>query len=147
MNAIKHTAQGAARGTGAAALVLIAAPLLCLGVPLFWVFVASKLAGTDPDINVALALFITTGILVTYWMALLIALTARNHWVGEEERRRKVRRMSWNRSFRDEPYRPGDHKSDPVERLFIISTLLGIVAFEVWFFFFAGSPLPNQPLI
>ena len=25
--------------------------------------------------------------------------------------------MSWNR-VRDEPYRPGDHKSDPVERLF-----------------------------
>ena len=147
MSAIKHTALGAARGTGAIALILIFVPLLCLGVPLFWVFVASKLAGSDPDINVALALFITTGILVTYWAALLIALTARPRWVGEEERKRKVRRMSWNRSFRDEPYRPGDHKSDPVERLFIISAVLGIVAFEVSFFFFAGSPLPNQPLI
>ena len=147
MNAIKHTALGAARGTGATALVLIVAPLLCLGVPLFWVFVASKLAGSDPDINVALALFITTGILVTYWAALLIALTVRTRWVGEEERKRKVRRMSWNRSFRDEPYRPGDHKSEPAERLFITSTPLGIVAFEVWFLFFAGSPLPTQPLI
>ena len=113
MNAIKHTALGAARGTGATALVLIVAPLLCLGVPLFWVFVASKLAGSDPDINVALALFITTGIIVTYWDALLIALTVRTRWVGEEERKRKVRRMSWNRSFRDEPYRPATTRATP----------------------------------
>ena len=107
--------------------------MLCLGVPLFWL-VASKLAGNDPDINVALALFITTGILVTYGGA---ARRSRPGTTGSARRAEaQVRRMSWNRS-RDEPYRPGDHKSDPVERLFIISTLLGIVAFEVWFFFFA----------
>ena len=144
---LKRAATGAARGTGLTALTLGFAALLGFVVPLFWVFVASKLAGNDPDINVALALFITTGILLTYWVVLLTALTVRTRWISEEERKRKVRRMSWNRSFRDEPYRPGDHKSDPVERLFMTSTVLGIVAFEVWFFLFAGSPLPNQPLL
>ena len=47
-------------------------------------------------------------------------------------------RMSWNRSFRDEPYRPGEQKSDPVERLFVITAVLGFIAFEIWFLFFAG---------
>ena len=146
MTTLRSAAGGAIRGTGMTVFVVGFAALLGLGVPLFWVLVASKLAGNDPDINVALALFITTGILVTYWVVLLIALAIRTHWVTEEERMRKVRRMSWNRSFRDEPYRPGDHKSDPVERLFVVSAVLGIVAFEVWLFFFAGSPLPSQPM-
>ena len=53
--------------------------------------------------------------------------------------------MSWNRSFRDEPLHVGDEGSDPVERIFVIVAVLGVIAFEVWFFFFAGSPLPSQP--
>jgi hypothetical protein len=24
--------------------------------------------------------------------------------------------------------------------------VLAVIAFEIWFFFFAGSPLPSQPL-
>lgn len=147
MSALKHTAVGAARGTGATVLVLVGAPLLGLGVPLFWVFVASKLAGTDTDLNLALALFITTGILVTYWAIMLVAMAVRSRIVSEEQDVKRMRRMSWNRSFRDEPFRPGEHKSDPVERLFMITAVGGFIAFEVWFLFFAGSPLPSQPMI
>ena len=146
MTTLKSAATGAVRGTGLTALVFGFATLLGLGVPLFWVFLASKLAGNDPDINLALVLVITAGILVTYWAVLVLALTFRARWVSEDERQRKVRRMSWNRSFRDEPHRPGDNKSDPIERLFMISAVLGLIAFEVWFFFFAGSPLPSQPM-
>jgi hypothetical protein len=145
MTTFKHAAAGAAKGTGVTALTLVFAALFAVGVPLFWVFVASKLAGNDPDINTALALLITVGILVTYWLAMLAALAIRSRFVTEDEDLRKVRRMSWNRSFRDEPYHPGEHKSDPVERLFVLTAVLGFIAFEVWFFFFAGSPLPSQP--
>jgi hypothetical protein len=53
--------------------------------------------------------------------------------------------MSWNRSFRDEPLRGADQGTDPIERIFVVVAVLGVVAFEIWFFFFAGSPLPNQP--
>ena len=145
MTTFKHAAIGAARGTGATGLTLLFSSLLAVGVPLFWVFVASKLAGNDPDLNTALALFITVGILITYWVAMLVALAIRSRFVSEDADLRKVRRMSWNRSFRDEPYHPGEHKSDPVERLFVLTAVLGFIAFEVWFFLFAGSPLPSQP--
>jgi hypothetical protein len=30
--------------------------------------------------------------------------------------------------------------------VFVAVAVLAVVAFEIWFFFFAGSPLPNQPL-
>src|SRR5215470_7133927 len=104
MNLLKTTALGVARGTGMTAFVLAFAAVLGLGVPLFWVFCASKLAGNDPDINMGLAVFITAGILLTYWGAILLGLLARSRWVSQEESQRKVRRMSWNRSFRDESH-------------------------------------------
>jgi hypothetical protein len=28
----------------------------------------------------------------------------------------------------------------------VIVAVACVIAFDVWFFFFAGSPLPNQPL-
>ena len=42
------------------------------GIPLSWIWIASKLAGTQRDLTPSLALFIATGILVSYWLALLV---------------------------------------------------------------------------
>ena len=138
--------RDAARGSGAALATLVAIPVIAVGIPLLWVWLASKLAGNDADLSPSLAIFIATGILITYWIALLIGSWLRGHWVSEEEERKTLRRMSWNRSFRDESLRPGERRSDPIERLFVITAVVGIIAFDIWFFFFAGSPLPNQPL-
>jgi hypothetical protein len=138
-----EVAMGAVRGAGAAVFVLLCAPLIGFGVPAFWVWVASQLAGSDRDVTAALAIFITTGILVSYWLILLGGALLRIRMVGDDEAQAKVRRMSWNRSFRDEPHRPGDQRSDPIERLFMITAIVGFIAFEIWFMFFAGSPLPG----
>ena len=54
-------------------------------------------------------------------------------------------RDPWNRSMRDTPYRPGHHRSDPVERLFVATAIVSLVGFAVWFAFFAGAPFPNSP--
>jgi hypothetical protein len=116
-----------------------------VGIPLAWVWIASQLAGTKRDITPSLALLITTGILISYWAALVVGSRLRGHWVSGAEQQARSRRMSWNRSFRDEPRHAADDETDPVERLFVIVGVIGIIAFEVWFFFFAGSPLPNQP--
>jgi hypothetical protein len=123
---------------------LLIAVLVALGIPLIWVWIASQLAGTKRDLTPSLAVLITTGILVSYWLALVCGSWVRSRVTGEEMRRRQVRRMSWNRSFRDE-HRPGEDPTDPVEAVFVIVAVLAVIAFEVWFFFFAGSPLPNQP--
>jgi 4-amino-4-deoxy-L-arabinose transferase-like glycosyltransferase len=134
---------GLARGTGSLT-GLVVAIVVAIGVPLAWVWIASQIAGNKRDLTPELAILITTGILVSYWLVLLVGSRLRRHWVGESEERARHRRMSWNRSFRDEPLRT-DRQSDPVERLFIIVAVLAVIAFEIWFFFFAGSPLPNQP--
>jgi hypothetical protein len=120
--------------------------VVALAVPLIWVWIASQLAGTDRDLTPSLAILITTGILVSYWLVLVVGSHLRRRWVGEAEDRARQRRMSWNRSFRDEPLNAANRGSDPIERIFIAVAVIAIIAFEIWFFFFAGSPLPNQPL-
>jgi hypothetical protein len=142
---IPRQAGSLAKGAFTGATGLIVAVVAAPGIPLAWVWVASQLAGNRRDVTPSLALLITTGILVSYWLALVLGSRLRGRWVSGEQQQAKVRRMSWNRSFRDEARHPGDEETDPVERLFVIVGVLGIVAFEIWFFFFAGSPLPNQP--
>jgi hypothetical protein len=122
----------------------VAAIVVALGIPLIWVWIASKIAGTKQDLTPSLAALITTGILVSYWLALVVASWLRGRSIDPTEERGRVRRRSWNRSFSDEP-RVGDRESDPIERIFVIVAVLGIIAFEIWFFFFAGDPLPSQP--
>jgi 4-amino-4-deoxy-L-arabinose transferase-like glycosyltransferase len=114
------------------------------GIPLVWIWIASKLAGTKRDLTPSLAVFIATGIIVSYWLALLVGSWIRGRTVDPGEERARVTRRSWNRSFSDAP-RPEDQRIDPIERAFIVVAVLGIIAFEIWFFFYAGDPLPSQP--
>jgi hypothetical protein len=46
--------------------------------------------------------------------------------------------------MRDEPYRPGERKLSPIESAFVFAAVVVSGGFMVWFFVFAGSPLPNQ---
>jgi hypothetical protein len=142
----RSPALGFVRGTGFTVTGLGVAVVVALGVPLVWVWIASQLAGTKRELTPSLAILITTGILVSYWLVLLVGSAVRRRWTGEAEERARQRRASWNRSFRDEPLSATDRGTDPIERLFIVVAVLAIIAFEIWFFFFAGSPLPNQPL-
>lgn len=114
------------------------------GIPLVWIWIASKLAGDKPALTPSLAVLIATGIIVSYWLALLVGSWIRGRTVDPGEERARVRRRSWNRSFSDAP-RPEDQRVDPIERLFIIVAVLAIIAFETWFFLYAGDPLPSQP--
>jgi Mg2+/citrate symporter len=144
-HSLLRSTAGAVKGTGGTISGLVVAVVVGFGIPLVWIWIASKLAGDSRDVTPSLALVITTGILVSYWLALLVGSHVRRRFVDEEEDLARHRRRSWNRSFRDEPLHT-DKESDPVERLFVVVAVLGVIAFEIWFFFFAGSPLPSQPL-
>jgi 4-amino-4-deoxy-L-arabinose transferase-like glycosyltransferase len=136
---------GLARGAGSNLSGLVVGIVVAAGVPLVWIWIASQLAGTKRDLTPSLAILIATGIVVSYWLVLLLGSLLRRNLVGEEQEQARQRRMSWNRSFRDEPL-SANQGTDAIERLFIVIAVLAIIAFEIWFFFFAGSPLPNQPL-
>jgi hypothetical protein len=80
------------------------------------------------------------GILVSYLVILIIAgaIQAR-----EQGPRRLPTRHPWTRSMRDEPYRPGDDKLSSVEVVFVGTAVVASIAMLIWFFGFAGSPLPS----
>jgi hypothetical protein len=145
MTAVMTAIRRVLLGTGSTAFTLVGALLIGFGVPLFWIFVASQFYGKTGAVNGPVAVFIGTGILVSYYGLLLIASWVRARLLKRDARRTRGPRDPWNRSMRDTPYKPGHERSDPVERLFIATAIVSMIAFLVWFAFFAGAPFPSSP--
>ncbi|MGH2922565.1 MAG: hypothetical protein ACRDKH_00845 [Solirubrobacterales bacterium] len=139
-----HAIRRAIVGTGSTALTLVGACLIGFGVPLLWIWLASTLYGKPGAVSGPVAAFIGTGILVSYWGLLLAASWVRARLLNRQLDRGD-QRASWNRSMRDSSYRPGDHPSDPIERLFVATAIISLIAFAVWFAVFAGAPFPSNP--
>jgi hypothetical protein len=62
-------------------------------------------------------------------------------------RRRSVRRtLPWMRSMRGErPHeQPEGVRPSQAELMLIVCVVIAVIAFEVWFFFFSGSPIDQR---
>jgi hypothetical protein len=145
MTAVLSAIRRVLLGTGSTAFTLVGALLIGFGVPLFWIFIASQFYGKTGAVNGPVAVFIGTGILVSYYGLLLIASWVRARLLDRQPQPGRGARDPWNRSMRDTPYQPGHHRSDPVERLFVATAIVSLIAFLVWFAFFAGAPFPTNP--
>ena len=130
---------------------LITASALCAinlwtGAPLFAVWVGSKVQGNLNNISMT-ALFSVVVVLAGTVFLLAYLLTWLNSRYDELIGRPAVARQTspWLRSMRDEREDDVRHKYGigGVERVVVICAVAGCLAFEVWFFFFAGSSLPN----
>jgi hypothetical protein len=129
--------------TGRFVLEIIAAVVIGAGVPLFWIWIGSMIQGSRGAQHVegSTAAILIFGILVTYVVILIIAGAIQSR--GGREVERPPTRYPWNRSMRDEPYRPGTGKLTPVEAVFVGTAVVASIAMVVWFFALAGSPLPT----
>jgi len=119
---------------------------LWTGAPLFAVWVGSKVQGNLNNISMT-ALFSVVVVLAGTVFLLAYLLTWLNSRYDELIGRPAVARQTspWLRSMRDEREDDVRHKYGigGVERVVVICAVAGCLAFEVWFFFFAGSSLPN----
>jgi hypothetical protein len=145
MTAVLAAIRRVLLGTGSTAFTVVGALLIGFGVPLFWIFVASQFYGKTGAVNGPVAAFIGTGILVSYYGLLLIASWVRARLLKRDAGAGRGSRDPWNRSMRDTPYRPGQERSDPVERLFVATAVVSLIGFLIWFAFFAGAPFPSNP--
>ena len=128
------------------AIAIVLALGVGLAVPLLWVWIGSKLQGGGAEtVDSSTAAIIFAGIVLSYLGLLFGAgwIVARGE-AREEDERRPPTRYPWNRSMRDEPYRPGEKRLSPIESAFVFTTVVVTAAFMLWFFVFAGSPLPSQ---
>lgn len=107
------------------------------GIPLAWVWIASKLSHTFLKLPLLPLFVMVVGLLITY-MA-LAAVVAR---FDKERAAMGPARMSWNRAMTDT--RQGGPVLTQWERIFVTTAILVAIAFEVWFFLFAGSSLPGS---
>jgi len=146
MGAVLTAIRKVLLGTGSTAFTLVGALLIGFGVPILWIFIASQFYGKTGAVTGPVAVFIGTGILVSYYGLLLIASWIRGRMLSRQPvPGRRGARDPWNRSMRDTPYKPGHERSDPVERLFIATAIVSLIAFLIWFAFFAGAPFPSSP--
>jgi hypothetical protein len=123
-------------------LEITAAILIGAGIPLFWIWIGSRIQGSRgaQSVEAGTAMILIVGILVSYTVVLIIASAIQARGQGEQ---RPPTRYPWMRSMRDEPYRPGTGKLSPVEAVFVGTAIVASIAMMIWFFAFAGSPLPS----
>ena len=129
--------------TGRFVLEIVAAVVIGAGVPLFWIWIGSLIQSSRGAQHVegSTAAILIVGILVTYVVILVIAGAIQGRSTRDVER--APTRYPWNRSMRDEPYRPGTTKLTPVEAVFVGTAVVASIAMVIWFFALAGSPLPT----
>jgi hypothetical protein len=133
------------RGLAASAIfvvMLIASLALWTAIPLGWIWIGSKVADTQfpaegPYAVVAVGIILS--ILADAWLigrlnALYVQITGTN--------RLSPMRPSWLKSMRDTETSAGT--TTVVEAVMVASAMLAGLVLVVWFFFLAGSPLPDQ---
>ncbi|MGH2951878.1 MAG: hypothetical protein ACRDKX_07540 [Solirubrobacterales bacterium] len=122
---------------------IVAAIAIGAGVPLLWIWIGSVIQGSRnaQAVEASTVVAMMVGILVTYAVVLYVAAWLQGR--GSDQADSPPVRYPWNRSMRDEPYRPGTAKLSPVEAVFVVTAVVASIAMMIWFFAFAGSPLPN----
>jgi hypothetical protein len=130
--------------TGRFVLEVMAAVIVGAGIPLFWIWLGSQIQGSRgaQAVEASTAVILIVGILVSYILVLIVAGAIQARGQDAQERGPRTR-YPWLRSMRDEPYRPGTSKLTPVEAVFVGTAVVASIAMLIWFFAFAGSPLPS----
>lgn len=141
----KERTSRAGRGIAAGLVflaMLLAAFSLWTAIPLSWVYIGSKVSETQfpsggPYAVVAVGIF--ASIMVVAWLIgrlnnLYIRITGTN--------RLAPIRPTWLKSMRDTA--PVQSSVTVVEAVLMASVMLAGIALTLWFFFLAGSPLPDQ---
>ena len=117
------------------------------GAPLLAVWVGSQVQQAQNKLSMT-ALF-TVVVVLGIAVFALAWLLARINGAYDDLTGRPVEARSsspWLRSMRDERESDARRKYgiSAIERVVVISVVGAAIAFEIWFFFFAGSSLPNQ---
>jgi uncharacterized membrane protein YhaH (DUF805 family) len=127
-------------------LIGLASLNIWTGGPLFALWVGSRVQGSGPPTMTAV--FVVTVVLTAVSLALirLIALLQEAYAKQGGELRGVRAYTPWLRSMRGErPVYPGESpRLTAPERMLIAVVIVAVALFEVWFFFFSGSPFDQR---
>ena len=144
--AIGSAGGAAGRAVGGmvrAVLTFVAAVIVGFAIPAGWLRVGAEIqanSGKGAQTFLAIAI-IFVGIVGSYFLIIAGAGIVAARRRGEDAEGPAPRRYNWNRSLSAE--RKKAPTLNPLESVFVWTAILVGVAYMVWFFFFAGSPLPS----
>jgi hypothetical protein len=130
---------------GLLTLSALATVNLWTGGPLLAIWIGSRIQGGTTQLKMESVFGIIVILGLISWALLRVLAWSRAKYDEVSGKEATTRRSPWLRSMRGE--RDDDvHASQPmnaVDKVVMIGVVLAILAFEVWFFFFSGSSLPN----
>jgi hypothetical protein len=117
----------------------LAAVNVWTGSPLLGLWVGSRVQGSGPPkMGAIFAAFATIAVLSIALTRVIGALSARYAELAGYARER--RQLPWLRSLRGERAHDRQQMSAP-DMVIVACVVVAVVVFEVWFFFFSGSPI------
>lgn len=124
------------------ALMALGSILLWIGSPLGWLWIASQMQKDTQAAGFGPYMVVLFGIAITA-VALAKLLQWLNRLYGEVSGLDEPVRIvpPWRRGLRGE--NEGRPQRTVLDVVMVISVTIGVVAFTIWFFFFAGSSLPT----
>jgi MFS superfamily sulfate permease-like transporter len=128
------------------ALIGLASLNLWTGGPLFALWIGSRIQGSGPtSMTAVLVVAIVLGA-VSLGLIRLIAVLQVAYRKQSGQTPQVRAHTPWLRSMRGErPVHPGEGaRLTAPERMLVAVAIAAIIAFEVWFFFFSGSPIDQR---
>ncbi|MDX6506351.1 MAG: hypothetical protein QOG06_995 [Gaiellaceae bacterium] len=113
-------------------LFVIGVPVLGFGIPLVWLWIASRFADFRVGIGYGPLAVLCLGMLATY-----LAVTVLADRLDGRERHEPVRRAAWMASLSSERKRATPTTS--VERMFLTTVFVVGIVFEIWLIAFAHT--------
>jgi hypothetical protein len=120
-------------------LMAIGSVVLWIGIPVGWVWVASRTVKTSqPSLGPYLLVLFATPISMWVWGKLLFRLNSvYSRLTGQTHEVRT--QLPWHKSMRGE--RVSQRPTTVLDIVMIVSVSIALTAFAIWFFTAAGSPI------
>jgi hypothetical protein len=122
-------------------MMAVGSVFLWIGIPVGWVWIASRTVNTSqPSFGPYLLVLIATPLSMWLWSKLLFRLNdLYSRLTGQTSEVRT--QLPWHKSMRGE--RGSNRQTTVLDWVMIVSVSVALTAFGIWFFFFAGSSIPN----
>jgi hypothetical protein len=122
-------------------LMAVGSVVLWIGIPVGWVWVASRTVKTSqPTLGPYLLVLVATPLTMWLWGKLLFRLNdVYSRLTGQTSEVRT--QLPWHKSMRGE--RGSGRQTTVLDLVMMISVSVALTAFAIWFFLFAGSSIPG----
>jgi hypothetical protein len=140
---VTNAAAGRGRRAALRAAMALVAVNVWTGSPLLALWIGSRVQGSGPPKMGSVFLVVVAISVFSFLLAMALARMgdALDRMTGKVAVVQQ--HAPWLRSMRGErPQYPGDPvRVTGLERTLIVTVVMCVVAFEIWFFFFSGSPI------